>query len=122
MRLSSADKILERAKSAAQQADEHQLNFYQQASGLYAQIGAFQTYLLASSTLFVTFTVGAWAAILASDLKLQRWVEILLLAAHLLACVWLTAIVYGTSRSIRARFVMFDALGSRFLPRFSTWD
>jgi hypothetical protein len=89
------------------------LDAYSKAAVIYAQIGSFQTYLAASSTLFLTLTIGAWGAILA-DIDLERGWKVALLGVHLAACVWLAAIVWGTARAVRARYVLFDVLGRRF--------
>jgi hypothetical protein len=91
-----------------------QLDAYAKASVLYSQISGFQAWVMATATLFVTLTAGIWAAVLSGDLA--RGAELALCVAHLAATAWISGIFYGSFRSIRARFVMFDALGDAFFP------
>jgi hypothetical protein len=69
---------------------------------------------MATATLFLTLTAAIWAAVLSGDLA--SGAELALCVAHLAACAWLVGIFYGTLRSIRARFVMFDQLVVLYFP------
>jgi hypothetical protein len=91
-----------------------ELDSYAKASALFSQISGFQTWVMASATLYLTLTVGVWAAVVSA--KIGRVPKGVLCGAHLIACVWLAAVFWGAFRSIRARFRMVDTLGERYFP------
>jgi hypothetical protein len=101
-------------RTRASQEPSAQLDAYSKASTIFSQISGFQTWVMACATLFVTLTAAIWAAILSNNLALG--VELALAISHLGACLWLLGILYGSLRSIRARFVMFDRLAELYFP------